>query len=82
MVADFATVLGFACFITARLLTFLPASTTPLLKNNQAVVFLIHSFYFLCQRSPRSAWIFAWQDLHKEIKLLLSCVPPSVKGTL
>lgn len=39
MVADFATVLGFASFITARLLTFLPASTTPLLKNNQAVVF-------------------------------------------
>ena len=38
IVADFATVLSFLCLITMKLLTFLPTSTTPLLKK-QAVDF-------------------------------------------
>ena len=56
MVADFATVLGFICLFTIKLLNCLPASTSPSYKNELWSMF--HSFFHF-QRSPRWAWILA-----------------------
>lgn len=39
-------------------------------------------FYSLGCLSPNSIWILLWQDLHKDMRLLSSLVPPLLTGSM
>ena len=80
IVADFATVLGFACFIFTRLFAILPASINPLLNNNQAVVLGPQLYFFASgHRVQRGFWHgrtcieqsdSLWHEFHRQQEAL------------